>query len=73
MAENTSLIRFHVVANSDSYEDQQVKGKSPRRCFSRAVSGLAQCTDEEAANDYLAQHQGGDQSRMTENVSRRRI
>ena len=57
MAENTSLIRFHVVANSDSYEDQQVKGKVRDAVLAELSPALAQCTDEEAANDYLAQHQ----------------
>ncbi len=56
-AEIPSLIRFHVVANSDSYEDQQVKLKVRDAVLEELSPALSHCADEKEAKSYLSEHQ----------------
>lgn len=56
-AATPDLIRFHVIANSDSYEDQQIKKKVRDAILAELSPALNQCDDPKAANDYLSNHQ----------------
>ncbi|MBQ2253316.1 MAG: stage II sporulation protein R [Clostridia bacterium] len=54
----TSLLRFHVVANSDSVEDQEMKLAVRDLLLERTKEGLMQCADREEAAVYLAAQKG---------------
>lgn len=53
---NEELIRFHVVANSDSAEDQAVKLKVRDAVMESLRQGLADVADMEAAKQYLQEN-----------------
>lgn len=54
----TSLLRFHVVANSDSAEDQELKLAVRDLLLERTKEGLSACADREEAAVYLAAQKG---------------
>ena len=51
---NEELIRLHVVANSDSAEDQAVKLQVRDAVLASLEEGLQDMTDPQAAYDYVA-------------------
>ena len=51
-----SIIRMHVVANSDSMEDQSVKLKIRDAVLKEMETGFAQISDPEAAKKYLQEN-----------------
>ena len=53
---NTSLIRFHVVANSDSREDQMIKHAVRDTVLNSIESDLEQIADMREAKSYLQQN-----------------
>lgn len=53
---NRELIRFHVVANSDSPEDQQIKLQVRDAVMEELKSVLKQATDVESARNYLREN-----------------
>ena len=52
------LIRFHVVANSDSPEDQQIKRKVRDAVLASMENALREAGNVEAAQEYLRQNLG---------------
>lgn len=56
MTLNSDLIRFHVVANSDSAQDQQIKLEVRDAVIKSLESAMEQMTDVEEAKAYLREN-----------------